>query len=97
VPIVLQKSKVAGRRIFRENPKREALADSYDLNRITEVACEFNVRRWGPSHLYTKAAPAARRIFDSQCKKTFATISANSRLMQCNKQRRYSITSSARS
>jgi hypothetical protein len=43
--IVLQKSKVAGRRIFRENPKREALADSYDLNRITEVACEFNVRR----------------------------------------------------
>jgi hypothetical protein len=45
VPILLQKSKVAGRRIFRENPKREALADSYDLNRITEVACEFNVRR----------------------------------------------------
>jgi hypothetical protein len=45
MPIVLQKSKVAGRRIFRENPKREALADSYDLNRITEVACEFNVRR----------------------------------------------------
>jgi hypothetical protein len=45
VPIVLQKSKVAGRRIFRENPKREALTDSYDLNRITEVACEFNVRR----------------------------------------------------
>jgi len=43
--ILLQKSKVAGRRIFRENPKREALADSYDLNRITEVACEFNVRR----------------------------------------------------
>ncbi len=25
--IVLQKSNVAGRRIFRENPKREALAD----------------------------------------------------------------------
>jgi hypothetical protein len=45
VPILLQKSKVAGRRIFRENPKREALADSYDLNRITEVACEFNLRR----------------------------------------------------
>jgi hypothetical protein len=43
--ILLQKSKVAGRPIFRENPKREALADSYDLNRITEVACEFNVRR----------------------------------------------------
>jgi len=44
-PIVLQKSKVAGRRIFRETPKREAPADSHDLNRITEVACEYNVRR----------------------------------------------------
>ena len=27
--IVLQKSKVAGPRIFRENTKREAIADSY--------------------------------------------------------------------
>ena len=43
--IVLQKSKVAGPRIFRENTKREAIADSYNLNRVTEVACEFNVRR----------------------------------------------------
>jgi hypothetical protein len=43
--IVLQKSQVAGRRIFRENPKQEAIADSYSLTRITEVACEFNVRR----------------------------------------------------
>jgi hypothetical protein len=44
-PIVLQKSKVADLRIFRENTKREAIADSYNLNRVTEVACEFNVRR----------------------------------------------------
>jgi hypothetical protein len=43
--IVLQKSQVAGRRIFRENPKQKAIADSYSLTRITEVACEFNVRR----------------------------------------------------
>jgi hypothetical protein len=43
--IVLQKSKVAGLRISRENTKREAIADSYNLNRVTEVACEFNVRR----------------------------------------------------
>jgi hypothetical protein len=43
--ILLQKSKVAGPRIFRENPKRKSIADSYDLNRIAEVACEFNVRR----------------------------------------------------
>ena len=43
--IVLQKPKVAGLRIFRENKKREAIADSYNLNRVTEVAREFNVRR----------------------------------------------------
>src|SRR6202035_2394363 len=79
LPIVLQKSKVAGLRFFRENMKRETIADSYNLNRVTEVACEFNVRRWGPSHLYTKTAPGARRIFDHQCKTTFATQSANRR------------------
>jgi hypothetical protein len=28
-----------------------------------------------PPHLYTKVAPTARRIFDHQCKKTFATKS----------------------
>ena len=44
-PIVLQKSKVAGLPIFAKNPKREAIADSYNLNRATEVAYEFNVRR----------------------------------------------------
>ena len=44
-PIVLQKSKVAGLRIFAKNPKREAIADSCDLNRAAEVAYEFNVRR----------------------------------------------------
>src|SRR3984893_3339226 len=75
-PILLQKSKVADLRIFRENTKREAIADSYNLNRVTEVACEFNVRRRGSSHLYTKAAPVARRIFDHQCRTTFATVSA---------------------
>jgi len=44
VPIVLQKSKVAGLKIFRENTKQRAIADSYDLNRVTEVAYEFCVR-----------------------------------------------------
>ena len=78
-PILLQKSKVADLRIFRENTKREAIADSYNLNRVTEVACEFNVRRRGPSHLYTNAAPVARRIFDHQCKTTFATKSPRKR------------------
>ena len=45
MPIVLQKSKVAGPRFFRENTKREVIADSYNLNRVTEVACEFYARR----------------------------------------------------
>jgi hypothetical protein len=43
--ILLQKSTVAWPRIFRENTKQKAITDSYDLNRIAEVACEFNVRR----------------------------------------------------
>jgi len=73
--IVLQNSKVADLRIFRENTKRETIADSYNLNRVSEVACKFKVRRWGPSHLYTKTAPVARRIFDHQCETTFATQS----------------------
>jgi hypothetical protein len=42
--IVLQKSKVAGLKIFRENTKQRASVDSYDLNRATKVACEFCAR-----------------------------------------------------
>ena len=33
-----QELKVAELRIFAKNPKREAIADSYNLNRVTEVA-----------------------------------------------------------
>jgi hypothetical protein len=44
-PIVLQNPKVAGLRIFAKNLKREAIADSYNLNRAGEVAYEFNARR----------------------------------------------------
>jgi len=43
--IVLQKSKVAGLRIFAKNSKREAISDSYNLNRVTEVAYEFSAAR----------------------------------------------------
>jgi hypothetical protein len=77
--IVLQKSKVAEPGIFRENAKQETIADSYTLNRITEVASEFSARRPGPSHLYTEVASAARRIFEHQCKTTFATVSMDKR------------------
>jgi len=41
----LQKSKVAGLRIFRENTKQKAITDSYNLSRVTEVTGEFSVRR----------------------------------------------------
>jgi hypothetical protein len=61
--------------------KREAIADSYNLNRVAEVACEFNMRRRGPSHLYTKTAPIARGIFDQQRKTTFATQSGEKRTL----------------
>jgi hypothetical protein len=42
--ILLQKSNVAGLKDLSENTKQRAIADSYDLNRVTEVACEFCVR-----------------------------------------------------
>ena len=43
--ILLQKSKVASVRIFGETLKREAVDDSDNPNRVTEVAYEFSVRR----------------------------------------------------
>jgi hypothetical protein len=73
--ILLQKSKVASVRIFGETLKREAVDDSGNLSRVTEVAYEFCVRRWGPSDFYMKTAPAALRIFDTFSKTTFATLS----------------------
>jgi hypothetical protein len=42
--ILLQKSKVASDEIFGQIPKREAIADSYLLSRVTELAYNFNVR-----------------------------------------------------
>jgi hypothetical protein len=71
--ILLQKSKVAAPRIFSENKKRKTIADSCTLNRVAELAGEFNVRGAVPSHLYTKDARTIRRIFDHLCKTTFAT------------------------
>jgi hypothetical protein len=42
--ILLQKSKVASVRIFGETLKHEAIDDSDNLSRATEVAYEFSVR-----------------------------------------------------
>jgi len=44
VPILLQKSKVASVRIFGETLRYEAIDDSDNLSRATEVAYEFSVR-----------------------------------------------------
>ena len=76
--ILLQKSKVATPRIFREDKRWETIADSYTLNRVAEIAGEFDARGPVPPHLYTKDAPTARRIFDHLCKMTFATVSEQS-------------------
>jgi hypothetical protein len=75
--ILLQKSKVAAPQIFRENKKRGTIADSYNINRVAEAAGEFDAKGSVPSRLYTKGAPIARRIFDHQCKKTFAQALIN--------------------
>ena len=73
--ILLQKSKVASVRIFGEILNREAIDDSDNLSRATEVAYEFWVGLCGPSDLYTKTAPAALRNFETFGKATFATLS----------------------
>jgi hypothetical protein len=44
-PILLLNSKVAGSQISRKKTEREVIADSYNLNRITKVACEFVATR----------------------------------------------------
>ena len=75
LPILLQKSKVATPRIFREDKRWETIADSYTLNRVAEIAGEFDARGHVPPHLYTEDAPTARRIFDHLRKTTFATVS----------------------
>jgi hypothetical protein len=78
--ILLQNSKVAASRIFRENKKRETIADSCALNRVAELASVFDVRGAVPSHLYINDVPTARRIFNHLCKTTFATESGKSGL-----------------
>jgi hypothetical protein len=83
----LQKSKVASVRIFGETLKHKVIDDSDNLNRATEVAHEFCVRRCGPSNLYTKNAPTALRIFDTFGKTTFATLSAAKRTSERAMQR----------
>src|ERR1700752_3953163 len=83
--IVLQKSKVAGLKIFRENTMRRAVADSYDLNRVTEVACEFCVRPCGPSHLVHESRAHGPQNFGHRRKSSFATQSHPDRTLSASK------------
>ena len=45
VPIVLQKSEIGGRQFSRHNTIQPTISDLYSLNRASEVAGEFVVRR----------------------------------------------------
>src|SRR5208282_3879691 len=52
---------------------------------ITEVTDELSARSCDPPHPYMKNAPTAQKFSDQRCKRTFATVSATSRLMHCGK------------
>src|SRR6202040_3360756 len=78
-PISLQKSQIARRQFSCCKKIRPTTADRCGLNHVTEGASEFIFRQLGPPHLYTKVASTAKRIFDRQCKKTFATKSVETR------------------
>src|SRR6478736_655715 len=82
VPILLQKSQIARRQFSCCKKIRPTTADRCGLNHVTEVASEFIFRHCGPPHIYTKGACTAKRNFDHECKKTFATKSATSRAPQ---------------
>jgi hypothetical protein len=82
--IVLKKSKVASVRIFGETLKHEAIDDSDNLSRATEVAFEFSVRdevlqistrktRLRPSEFLT---PSAKRLLQQYRHQTDMTHTA---------------------
>src|ERR1700732_4706062 len=77
VPILLQKSQIARRQFSCCKKIRPTTADRCGPNHVTEVASEFIIRQRGPPHIYTKVACTAKRNFDHECKKTFATKSAH--------------------
>jgi hypothetical protein len=73
---VLQKSKVAAPRIFRENKKRETITDSYALNRVAEVAGEFTLKtRLQPAEFLNTCA---KRLLQHNRHKADMTVPASS-------------------
>ena len=79
---MLQKSLKPGRRFSRPKPTQAKVATKSDSGPITEVTDELSARSCDPPHPYTKNAPTAQKFSDQRCKRTFATVSANSRLIQ---------------
>ncbi|WP_154073387.1 hypothetical protein [Bradyrhizobium erythrophlei] len=91
VPILLQKSKIERRRKSRQGGFLDAPAAARLSGTNTKVGGCFGMKRCGPSRLSARSASAVFKIFALHPKNTFATISATSRPMHCNKKHRYSI------
>ena len=49
--------------MFRENTKRQMIADSITLSRAVEVAREFNRGEYVPSRLYTRSRTQSPQNF----------------------------------
>ena len=84
---MLQKSLKPERRFSRLKPTQAKVATKSDSGPITEVTDELSARSCDPPHPYTKNAPTAHKFSDQRCKWTFATVSANSRLIQSHPHR----------
>ena len=73
----------ATRRLKQDQATRHV--DRYSLNQRYRGRQRVYLQAMRSPHLYTKVACTAKRNFDHECKKTFATKSARSGLMQCSK------------
>jgi hypothetical protein len=77
--ILLQKSKIEQPQKSRESRTLDFSAAASLLHATTEVHNRFWMKRYGPSRRRARSASAALGIFVRHPKKTFATISAQSR------------------
>ena len=83
--ILLQKSKIERPGESRESRFLDAPAVARLSGANTKVGGRFGMKGCGPSCRHTRNASAVFKIFVLHPKKTFATISANSRLMHRSK------------
>jgi hypothetical protein len=73
--ILLQKSKVAGLRIFAKNPKRKQSPIRITSTGLAKSLMSLTCGDEAPSHLYTKSAPVALEFLSASAKGLFATQS----------------------